>query len=209
MSEPSSTTNPWDAFIQFGERKFVAKHTVIYNQGDIAKGFYCVGKGLIKIKTCTILGDEKNINFIGPGQMFGELSLIQEPSISTAISAEDSVIYFFTLQRFKELQQQSDQPLMLIFSSMLKKMSVMVEQTFHSTAEQQIAHALLQLYESSGSEMIYIKQKDLAEFSGLTRVTVNKVLKVWKESGIIETENKLIHIKNKELLTGFSKHNTL
>jgi CRP/FNR family cyclic AMP-dependent transcriptional regulator len=141
--------------------------------------------------------------------MFGELSLIQVPSISTAISAEDSVIYFFTLQRFKELQQQSDKPLLLIFSSMLKKMSVLVEQSFHSTAEQQIAHALLHLCESSGNEKIYIKQKDLAEFSGLTRVTVNKVLKIWKEKGIIETQNKLIHIKNKEILATFNQHTTL
>jgi CRP-like cAMP-binding protein len=208
MSEQISITDPWDGFKQFGERKFVAKQTVIYNQGDITKGFYCVDKGLIKIKTCTNIGEEKNINFIGPGQMFGELSLIQEPSISTAISAEDSVIYYFTLQRFKELQQQSDKPLMLIFSSMLKKMSVLVEQSFHSTAEQQIAHALLQLCESSGNEKIYMKQKDLAEFSGLTRVTINKVLKSWKEKGIIETENKLIHIKNKEILATFSQHTT-
>jgi CRP-like cAMP-binding protein len=195
--------------MQFGERKFVPKNTVIYNQGDIIKGFYCVEKGLVKIKTCTILGDEKNINFIGPGQMFGELSLIQEPSISTSVTVEDAVIYFFTVKRFKELVHQPDEPLMFIFTSILKKMCVLVEQTFLSTAEQQIAYALLQLSESSKNEKIYVKQKDLAEFSGLTRITVNKVLKTWKESGIIDTQNKLIHLKNKEMLISFAKQNTL
>jgi CRP/FNR family transcriptional regulator, cyclic AMP receptor protein len=209
MSDTSSTTNQWNSFIQFGERKFIPKKTIVYNQGDVTKGFYCVDKGLIKIKTCTILGDEKHSNFIGPGPIFGELALIQVPSFSTAITVDDSVIYFFSVQRFKELVHQYDEPLMFIFNSMLKKMSALVEQTFLSTAEQQIAHSLLQLYESSGNEQIYIKQKDLAEFSGLTRVTVSKVLKTWKDRGIIEAQNKLIHIKNKKMLIAFARKNTL
>lgn len=205
MNDTTSRNRPWDAFMQFGERKSVPKNTVIYNQGEVAQGIYCVEKGLIKAKSCTILGDEKSINFIGPGQMFGELSLIQEPSISTAVTVEDSVIYFYSVERLKQLLHQSDEPLMLIFNSILKKICWLVEQTSLSSAEQQIAHALLHLSESSKNEKIYVKQKDLAELSGLTRITVNKVLKTWKENGIIESQNKWIHLKNKEILTSFAK----
>jgi CRP-like cAMP-binding protein len=205
MNEITSRNSSWDAFLQFGERKSVPKNTVIYFQGEVAQGIYFVEKGLIKAKSNTILGDEKNINFVGPGQMFGELSLIQEPSISTTVSVEDSVIYFYSVEWFKQLLHKSDEPLMFIFNSILKKICVLVEQTALSTAEQQVAHALLHLSDSSKNEKINVKQKDLAELSGLTRITVNKVLKTWKENGIIDSHNKSIHLKNKAVLSTFAK----
>ncbi|WP_176220752.1 Crp/Fnr family transcriptional regulator [Cohnella massiliensis] len=191
-----------------GTRQFRKKNSVIYHQGGVGDGVYWVEKGLVKIKTCSVQGDVKNINIIGPGECFGELALIQAPSIATAIALEDSVLYFLTVEKVRSLFSDFDSS-MTILHSLLTKMRGLVETAFHTSAEQQIAHALLQLSEHSQERKIAMKQKDLAEHTGLTRMTINTVLKKWKTADIIDIQNKIITIKNAEALDLYSRSNGL
>jgi len=191
-----------------GTRQFRKKNTVIYHQGEVGDGVYWVERGLIKIKTCSAQGDVRNINIIGPGECFGELALIGAPSIATAIAIEDSVVYFLTVDKVRALFSDFDAS-MTILHSLLTKMRGLVETAFHTSAEQQIAYALLQISEHTQDKKITMKQKDLAEHTGLTRMTINTVLKKWKSSDIIDIENKMITIKNAAALDEYSKRNGL
>ena len=196
MQAPIRSPEDLSAFLKNGQRQFVRKNTVIYRQGELGSGFYYVEKGLIKIYTCSPAGDELNLDFRGKGHIFGELALIGEPYISTAVAAEDSVLYFFSKERFKEMVKQHDVPLTLILNSLLAKLNILVETRLLTSAEQLIAHALLKLAETAGHNRITVKQTDLANFTGLTRITVNKTFQKWKKENIISVENKTIVIRD-------------
>ncbi|KAA9032374.1 Crp/Fnr family transcriptional regulator [Niallia endozanthoxylica] len=199
----------WDRFLSHGKRIFLKKDSTIYNQGDMLDGVYWVEKGLVQIKSSSNQGNVKNINMIGSGNFFGEFALINAPAITTAITLEDSVVYYFTVQDIKSLFRDFDESIMIILNSLLHKMAKMTETSFLETAEQQIAYTLLELSEHYHDHRIAIKQKELSEHTGLTRMTLNKVLKKWNHSGIIETENKVITIKNKRALDGYSRMNAI
>lgn len=203
------TAQQWNTYLAHGIRQFIKKNTAIYHQGDVGEGIFWVEKGLVKIKTYSIQGDVKNINIIGPGEIFGELALIQAPSIATAITMEDTVVYYFTVDKVKTLFSDFNMPIMMVLNSLLVKMRELVESNFHSSAEQQIAHALLKLSAHSQERKIEMKQKDLSEHTGLTRMTLNTVLKKWKKLEIIDIQNKIITIKNESALDAYSRINGL
>lgn len=201
--------NQWEMFLSRGTRQFKQMNSIIYHQGELVEGVYWIEKGLIKITTCSNQGDMKSINIIGPRNFFGELALINEPSITTAVTLKDSVIYFFTVNEIKSLFKDFDESIMIILSSLLQKMIKMAETRFLTTAEQQIAYTLLELSQHYPNRRIHITQKELAEHTGLTRMTLNKILKKWTSSGIIETENKVITIKNANALDVYSRTNII
>jgi len=198
-------TQSWERFLSHGQRLFKKRESVIYHQGELLEGIYWVETGLVKIKTCSNQGEVKNINMIGPGNFFGELALIHTPSITTAITFEDTVYYYFSVNEIRLLFKDFDESIMIILNSLLHKMAKMTETSFLSTAEQQIAYTLLELSEHYHDRRIVIKQTELSEQTGLTRMTLNKVLKKWIQSDIIETGNKVIKIKNERALSVYSK----
>jgi CRP-like cAMP-binding protein len=84
-------------------------------------------------------------------------------------------------------------------------MHILAEQiNLHTlTTEQQIATVLLNIYHDFKSYEIPLTQKDLATCTGLTRITVYKTLKKWKEKKLIDSKNKRFLIKNPDLLKNY------
>jgi CRP/FNR family transcriptional regulator, cyclic AMP receptor protein len=79
-----STTAPQREELQF------PKGSVIFRQGDFGNEMFVVSEGRIRL-TIGKPGHEKEVNVIGPGEFFGELSLLSEdPRSATATAVEDS-----------------------------------------------------------------------------------------------------------------------
>lgn len=196
---------PWEMYLKYDERQYIKKGTVLYNQGDVESGFYYVEKGLIKVKTVTYDGEEKSLGYHGPGQIFGELAIIERPYFSSASAVEDSVVYFLKRKRFKEMIEISDEPLRLFLASLITKITLLLEQVLLDSPLQQVSYALFKLAEVSNKKEIFITREDLAKFTGLTRMTVYKVLIDLKEKEIIDTSKRSIHILDFNKLADLSK----
>lgn len=196
---------PWEIYLKYGERQYIEKGTILYNQGDVESGFYYVDKGLVKVQTVTYDGEEKSLGYHGPGQLFGELAIIERPYFSTASAVEDSVIYFLTRKRFKEMIEVSEEPLRLFLASLITKITLLLEQVLLDSPLQQVSYALLKLSEVSNKKEVFITQEDLAKLTGLTRMTIYKVLKDLKEREIITTPKRSIHILDSSKLADLSK----
>ena len=195
--------NPWKKFLHFATRKYVRKNTVLYTPGDIGLGFYYIDKGVVKITTYTSDGDEKLIDLHGGGEVFGEWALVNQPYNTQATTVEDSVLYFFSNQAFKKITTLTHEPLNYLLMLSFKKVWNKVEQNLLvSSAKEQIAFALLKLDGLFNSDnIIYISQQDLANYVGLSRITVNKLLQNLRKKGVIEVGSKKIVIKDKKYLS--------
>jgi CRP/FNR family cyclic AMP-dependent transcriptional regulator len=70
----------------------VAKGDVIFRQGDEGHEMYVISEGRVRL-TIGSGGHEKEINVLGAGEFFGELSLLSDaPRSATAMAAEDTVL---------------------------------------------------------------------------------------------------------------------
>lgn len=68
------------------------------------------------------------------------------------------------------------------------------------TSEEQIARLLLNICEEFKNHEVPLSQQELADCAGLTRITVYKILKKWKEEGIIEIRNRTFVIQHPDML---------
>ncbi|WP_442603638.1 Crp/Fnr family transcriptional regulator [Paenibacillus sp. KN14-4R] len=192
----------WQRVLKYGNRQFFKKKTIIYHQGTSGDGFYFLYSGLVKIIASTSTGKERMLNIVVPGQLVGVQAIDQQTHFTTSITAKDSVLYHFSSARFKNLMTHQPELVHLVSQTIIQKMRILLFAIHIKTlsTEGQIAMILLNLFEDFKNFDIPLSQQELANCTGLTRITVYKILKQWKEAGIIEIKDRAFMIKRPKLL---------
>lgn len=192
----------WESFLKYGTRQFFKGKSVIYHQGELGEGFYYLHKGLVKIVTSTVKGNDRVLNIVVPGQLAGIQAMDRQTHFTTAIAVKDSVLYHFSCEQFKELLHVQPELFQLLAQTVNQKMRILLFAINLKalTAEEQIAVLLLNLCEENKSHEVPLTQQDLAHCTGLTRITVYKTLKMWKEEGLIDMENRKFIVKRPDVL---------
>jgi signal transduction histidine kinase len=74
------------------ERRF-ADGQEIFREGAVGDGVYFVKSGLVEI--CSDTGDRRVFSRLGPGEIFGEMAIIEDrPRSATALAAQPTEVYF-------------------------------------------------------------------------------------------------------------------
>ncbi len=207
VPQPKSLSlNSWESFLRYGERQFLKKKSILYMQGDIGKGFYYIHNGLIKIITPTTERGERILDIKGSGFSIGEQAIDQMPYFSTAIAIDDSVIYYFSFEIYKKLMKEYPDFVLLFANSVIQKEKTLLDgiNLKTVTSERQVAFSLLQLMVSCQTNEINLTQQDLADYVGLTRVTVHKIIKKWKYDQLIDINKRRFIIIRPDILKKYA-----
>lgn len=186
--------HPWDSVLKYGTRHFVPENTTLYKQGSYGDGFYYLYKGFAKILTSTSKGKERQISLVLPGQTLGIQAIDRKVHVTTAVTVKNCILYYFPTDLMKDNIQSDSECLFLVTSAIIRNTTVLTNQITLDTmtAGQQIASVLLSSHEALKQNGIRLSQKDLVNLTGLTRITVYKVLKEWTQRGIITTLHREI-----------------
>jgi CRP/FNR family transcriptional regulator, cyclic AMP receptor protein len=186
----------WRPFLEYGQLVEVDRNTVVYRQGEIGRGFYYLSKGEIKINLLSDKGDERILNVVPTGMLFGEHGVQQEPYLTSAITTCPSKIHFFSDDMLTKVCQDHPEAASIFTDSLIYKFRVLAEiiTLIDSPVEQQMAYYLVKLVHENGS--VSMNQTSFAKYIGTSRVTVNKVFRKWKQLGYIELQNRKIDVKN-------------
>jgi len=80
------------------ERNFESGHKVV-SKGDPGDGFYLIFEGAAEVRS-----DGKTLSKLGPGQFFGEMSILDnQPRSADVVTVEPSRILFLSALSFKTL----------------------------------------------------------------------------------------------------------
>src|SRR5437016_2867648 len=105
LSEFASLLSMNQMFAQLGEdsleriaalcvRRRLGDGEVLFKKGDQGDSLYGVRRGTIRIETGTAGGDRLTLNMLGPGDLFGEIALLDgEPRTADAIAAQPSELF--------------------------------------------------------------------------------------------------------------------
>ncbi|MFC5589751.1 Crp/Fnr family transcriptional regulator [Sporosarcina soli] len=191
-----NTLESWEDFLPYGKRQFFKAKTIIFRQGEIGSGFYFISKGIIKVCSLNPDTNERILDISGSGILIGEHTIDHLPYYSTAISHEDSILYYFSKIDYENLSQQYPEITLLFAKSIINKKKILLNNINARSAstEYQIARSLLYLMESYQGTEINLTQQELSHYVGLTRITVYKVLKEWISEGIISIKNRKLFI---------------
>lgn len=189
----------------------VKRGTPIYLPGDPSDQIYLLKSGLIKISTTTPDRREVILAFLYPGDIFGELAVVDEsPRDHLAEAYEDCVLCAMNrdtvLRLIRETPDVGFQITKLI-GLRLRTLRSRVEELLCKSAHARVAHALLELASRHGVPdrdgvliSLRLSQGDLGRLVGLSRETVNAILQEWREQQLVEMDRRSIRLRDPERL---------
>jgi len=178
---------------------------VLFHEGDSGDRLYVVTDGKIKLGRTSADGRENLLAILGPGQMFGELSLFDPgPRSTTATAVTDCSMQ--SLGHEELTIWLSDHPnvaraLLHQLAARLRRTNDVVADLVFSDVPGRVAKALLDLSSRFGrraDDGIHVHhdltQEELAQLVGASRETVNKALADFAMRGWLRLEPRSVVI---------------
>jgi CRP-like cAMP-binding protein len=182
-----------------------AKHTVlkrgatIFSKGDPGKCLYAVISGTVKISISSRDGRNAILNLVGPGELFGEMSVLDGHPRSADATANTNCEFYIIDSRdflpFVRSQPALSMKFIELLCAKLRWASDQVEQVILQDLPGRLASALLGLTERRKLEerqTIAITQQEISEMVGMTRESINKQLRVWASRNWVRLEHGAI-----------------
>ncbi len=184
----------------------------VFRRDDEGESVFVVLEGRIKICALAPDGGEVILNVIEPGELFGEMSLLDgEPRCADAIAAARTTAVVIERSDFLDVLAEhpdASRELMAVLCQRIRQTSSFAESAVLLPAAARLFLRIRGLAEQYGmrkpSGTIVIEhgfsQQDLADSVGLTRVSVNRHLSEWRRAGLISYERRTITIPDFEAL---------
>ena len=177
----------------------------IYLEGDPSDQLFLLKVGVVKISTSVSDQQETILAFLYPGDIFGELAMIEDsPRDHLATAHEDVVLCALSRDLLLRMAQETPAlgyQITKVMGLRLKRFRTRIEELLYKSAHARIAHTLLDLASDYGipdNEGILVplrlNQADLGNLVGLARETVNTVLQDFKQRGLVEAGRRNIRI---------------
>ena len=169
----------------------------LFRAGDSGDGCYRLEHRLLKITVGSPDGEELIISFIRPGEMVGELAVIDGLTRSaTAIAVKDCQLSFISRTEFEQSTKNHPELYRCLAEALaarLRETNETLAAASFMNAQARVARALLELAqllgEDAGEGRIIIchpiRQSDLAAMAGIARENVSQILSEWKRRMIV------------------------
>ena len=190
----------------------ISKGTILFAEGDGGDQLYVIAEGKLKLGTSSGDGRENLLSILGPGEMFGELSLFDPgPRTSTATAVTDAKL--FSLGQEKLLPWLAENPkvalqLLARLAQRLRRTNEAVGDLVFSDVPGRVAKALIDLGERFGKktdEGLFVHhdltQEELAQLVGASRETVNKALADFAGRNWLKLDGRAVLITDFERLS--------
>lgn len=177
----------------------------IYMPGDPSDQIFLLKVGIVRISTIGSDQQETILALLYPGDIFGELAIVDDAPRDHIATAHDDVV-LCALSRDLLLRVAQETPALgyhitKLMGLRLRRFRTRVEELLCKSAHARIAHTLLDLADDCGVPdnqgiliPLRLNQADLGNLVGLARETVNIVLQDFKQRGLVEAGRRAIRI---------------
>lgn len=182
---------------------------VLFHMGDEGGNLHIIESGRVKVTIPSVEGDEVILAILEAGEILGEISLIDgKPRSATVQAMKDTAVLCLFREDFLEVLQERFEVVLRVLEILADRLrltdTLLAESRFMDITAR-LAKKLLDLTRAFGVEeeagiriCVRVTQKDLASMVGATRESVNKQLKVFRESGLLGMSEGHIRILDPE-----------
>jgi CRP-like cAMP-binding protein len=168
----------------------------IFQQGDPGQMLYLVESGQVRIYVQDEQGQETSVKLCGPGDIFGELAVIDGlPRSASAVAMGNTVVHILSRDRFREHMRRVPQlslNFMKTLSERVRNSTLQMSSLTMLDTPGRLARKLLELAQEHGDVApegvrinLTLTQSDLASLIGTTRESANKALGAFRRQGLI------------------------
>ncbi|MBX9245780.1 Crp/Fnr family transcriptional regulator [Actinotalea ferrariae] len=175
----------------------------VFHEGEPGDRLYVIGAGKVKLGRRSTDGRENLLSVLGPGEMFGELSLFDPgPRTATATAVADARLYELShaelidwLERYPAVAKH----LLEALARRLRRTNEALADLVFADVPGRVAKALLDLSTrfgepaDDGLRVAHdLTQEELAQLVGASRETVNKALADFAARGWVRREGRAV-----------------
>jgi CRP/FNR family transcriptional regulator len=189
----------------------VEKKEILFSDGEIAKGFYVILSGKIKLYKVSSEGKEQILHVVSAPDAFAEAALFLEgsyPAFAEALT--DCQLLFFPKRDFLQFIEKHPQlsiNMIVTLSQYLKRFASLIEELSLKEVSSRIAKYLVDLSlklskegKSAKEVELDLSKTQLALKLGTISETLSRTLAKMKAKGIIDVRKSKILILNREAL---------
>lgn len=184
-------------------RAELTRSEVLFHEGDPGDRLYVIVEGKVKLGRTSGDGRENLLAILGPGEMFGELSLFDPgPRNATATAVSDAVLIGLgseDLVTWLTGRPDVSRQLLRALARRLRRTNENLADLVFSDVPGRVAKALLDLSErfgrptDDGLRVAHdLTQEELAQLVGASRETVNKALADFASRGWLRLEARAV-----------------
>jgi CRP/FNR family transcriptional regulator, cyclic AMP receptor protein len=175
----------------------------VFQEGERGDRLYIIGSGKVKLGRRSTDGRENLLSILGPGEMFGELSLFDPgPRTASATAVADAQLYELghaELIEWLERYPAVAKHLLEALARRLRRTNEALADLVFADVPGRVAKALLDLSTRFGQPVDDglrvahdLTQEELAQLVGASRETVNKALADFAARGWVRREGRAI-----------------
>lgn len=187
-------------------RKFKKNNLIIF-EDDVGNSLFVIRSGRVKISHISQDGAEAILAILGPGDFFGELSVIDGLGRSASVTSIDDVeLLMLRRPDFLALLERIPKiaiTLLKELASRIRKSDSHIRSLSLLDAKGRVASTLIRLAEDIGrvrEGTVVIEemplQRDLASIAGTSRETISRVIKRFEEEGHLKMEHNTLIFGN-------------
>jgi CRP/FNR family transcriptional regulator, cyclic AMP receptor protein len=185
--------------------------TVLFRKGDPGTHMVVVVRGRVKVCTHSEDGKELVLNLINPGEVVGEIALLDGADrTADAVTLVDSDLLILERRDFIPfLKRHPDacMRLLAVLCERVRRTSELLEEALFLEGSSRLAKRLVHLAEVFGKAVpggvkidISLSQQQLGNMVGMSRESMNKQLKQWRQDDLIRIEDGRYVLTNLDAL---------
>lgn len=195
-----------DGILKLSNERRVRRGMTIFQKGDTGNSMMAVMRGRVRISAVSTDGKEITLNVINPGEVFGEIALLDgQPRSADATAIEDTTLLVVERRHLVPFLRANDDlylRLLAVLCDRLRRTSMALEAIALLDLPGRLARLLLKLAGDYGRPApggvridVKLSQRDLATLVASTRESVNKQLRVWREDGVVDLDGGYIVVR--------------
>ena len=192
----------------------VKKGDIIFEEGDILNGVYCVRKGICKLSKLSANGKDQIIKLVVEGELLGQRSVVSDEKTNLSATAlNDMQLCFIPKKEIIDgLTKNSDFTFNILkhMAHDLKEADDIIVDMAQKPVKQRLAEVLISINSNFGTNpdgtlSVLLSREDFASIVGTATESTIRVLSQFKREGLITTIGKQIKIINMEGLKRIDK----
>jgi CRP-like cAMP-binding protein len=188
----------------FATVRKVPAGATIFVKGDPGMALFAVRAGSVKISVPAIDGREAVFNVLRDGEIFGEIALLDgQPRTADAVALTDCELMVIDRRDFLAFVHSEPKVAMRLIELLCARLrfaSEHMEEMFFLDVPTRLARTLLRLVqretERKSDDRVTITQQEISRIVGISRESVNKLLRKWEKGGVVSLERGAVTVRD-------------
>jgi CRP/FNR family transcriptional regulator, cyclic AMP receptor protein len=195
--------------VDIGLKRKYTKNSIVFLEEEIGAILFIISTGKVKVVRTDDDGKEVILSILGPGDFFGEMSLLDGlPRSATVVALDESELFIIHRRDFLNLLENTPQvgaSLLRELTHRLRKADEQIENLSLKDAVGRVATVIIQLADEGGKikkgEVViedFPVQQDLANMAGTSRETISRTIHQFMRHEYLEQRGNTLVIKDFE-----------